>query len=304
LQAASGLTEPATVDALIVPGSSDRMLAKAAGLNVSEIIIDLEDAVVPARKAEALRSTLTALERGFLAHRTSVRINAPGTPWAHAELIALASATVRPDAVIVPKVGSPRDLAFVSLLLDGAETPAEIDASTVRQPIRVQALIETADGIANLSAIAERSIRLEALVIGYADLAVSLGRAHSRNVAGDFWTPIQSAVVVAARAAGLRAIDGPFLTIDDIVGLEAAAALAVTMGFDGKWAIHPTHVEPIRRVFAPSNEEIADARAVLEALASAEATGSGAVSLRGRMIDEPVRLAALRTLARAHIETS
>lgn len=289
------------VDALVVPGSSERMLVKAAAMEVAEVVIDLEDAVIPERKTEALALTMAALKGGFAAELTAVRVNPTGSPWVHVELIALASAEIRPDAVVVPKVSDARDLAFVDLLLDGAEAAVETTSSSRRPPMKIQALIETADGIANLTAIASASMRLEALIVGYADLVVSLGRSGAEGATLESWAPIQTAIVTVARMGGLRAIDGPILTISDLDGLVLASRQAASVGFDGKWAIHPAQIEPIRRGFAPSDQEIAEAQAVLDAIASAQAAGSGAVSLNGKMIDEPVRLSALRTLARAGV---
>jgi citrate lyase subunit beta/citryl-CoA lyase len=265
------------------------MLEKARSIEVDEVVIDLEDGVVPARKAEARAEALAALAGGSVA---SVRVNAPGTPWAHEDVIALGGAGSRPRSVVIPKVESAGDLAFVDRLLDGVER-----AAGHAEPLGVQALVESAAGLRALDEIAAGSPRLEAIVLGYADLAVSLGR--SRSAPLDRWLAVQDAVLSAARAAGVQAIDGPHLAIDDEEGLRAAAARAAELGFDGKWAIHPSQIAPITAAFTPTPEEVEDARAVLAALADAAADGRGAVRLDGEMLDEPVRLAALRTVARA-----
>jgi citrate lyase subunit beta/citryl-CoA lyase len=275
------------------------MLAKAREIDADELVLDLEDAVVPARKPEALQEVLAALaDGGWRAPKLAVRVNAPRTRWAHVELTALATATRGPDAVVVPKVQDAGDLAFVDRLLDGAELAAGRES-----PLRVHALIETARGIVNLNEIVAASPRLEALVLGYADLAASVGRSRAGAARLDGWIAMQDAVLVAARAAGLAAIDGPYLAIDDAPGLAASAARAAELGFDRKWAIHPTQLGGIREAFAPSAAEIAQAQSVLEAIGSAAGAGAGALSLDGEMVDEPVRLAALRTLARAGIES-
>jgi citrate lyase beta subunit len=274
---------------LVVPGSSERMLAKATRLEVEEIVIDLEDAVVPARKPEALAAAVRALaEGGFAAGRVSVRINPLDTDWAADELAALGSAKVPPAAIIVPK-------ASRSALLRADVALADVSNSTTR----LQALIETADGVARVEQVAGASTRLEALLIGYADLAVSLGRSPSGAADLDLWLAVQDRVLAAARAFGLRAIDGPYLSIDDTAGLDRSAGRAAALGFDGKWAIHPAQIDLIRTAFRPTTAEVQHAWAVIEALAAAATYGSGAVALDGRMLDEPVRLAALRTLARA-----
>jgi citrate lyase subunit beta/citryl-CoA lyase len=257
------------------------MLEKARGIDVDEVVVDLEDAVVADRKAEARADAVAALGAGLVA---SVRVNAPGTPWAHDDLIALAQAEQPPLSVVVPKVGGAQDLAFVDRLLEGSS-------------LRVQALIESAQALRALDEIAAASPRLDALILGYADLGVSLGR--SRSAPPERWLAVQDAVLSAARAAGLQAIDGPLLAIDDDAALRAAAAWAAELGFDGKWAIHPSQIAPITEAFTPTDEEVARARAVLAALAEAAADGRGAVSLDGEMLDEPVRLAAERVIARA-----
>jgi citrate lyase subunit beta / citryl-CoA lyase len=280
---------------LVVPGSSDRMLVKARDIDVDELVIDLEDAVIPERKREALEAVLAALaQASFTAGRLAVRVNAVGSPWAHEELIALA-AVPAVTGVVVPKVENPGDLAFVDRLLDGAERAAGRD-----KPLRVQALIETAQGLTQLLAITTAApARLDGVILGYADLAVSLGRSRATAAELDRWLAVQDAVLIAARSAGVIAIDGPYLQLDDLDGLSASAVRAAGLGFDGKWAIHPKQIEPIVTAFSPTPEEIEHAEGVLDALARAAEQGGGAVAAAGEMLDEPVRLAALRTLARA-----
>lgn len=256
-------------------------------------MIDLEDAVVPERKADARSAAVAALaEGGFRAGAVSVRVNACGTAWGPEDLVALALAERPPDSVVVPKVEGPGDLAFIDQVLDEARGGASGDA-----PIAIQALVETATGVRELHGIAGASARLQSLVLGYADLAVSLGRSRAGAADLNRWLALQDAVLVAARAAGLRAIDGPYLAIDDERGLGAAAAWAANLGFDGKWAVHPSQLETIVAAFTPPADEVAHAHAVLEALRRRGA--EGAVSLDGEMVDEPVRLAALRVLTRA-----
>jgi citrate lyase subunit beta/citryl-CoA lyase len=277
------------------------MLEKAVGIDADEIVIDLEDAVIPERKTDALGGVLAAIASEappFAARKLSVRVNAVGSPWAHTELIALASAAPRLDSVVIPKAESAGDIAFIERLLTGAEAAAGIG-----RRLKVQALIETARGVANLAEITRASQRLEGLILGYADLSVSLGRSPAGRDDLDRWLAIQDTVLIAARTAGIVAIDGPHLVIDDVDGLHAAAARAADLGFDGKWAIHPSQLAPITAAFAPTDEQIVRARRVLDALEHAAASdGGGAVKLDGEMLDEPVRLAALRTLARARVQ--
>jgi citrate lyase subunit beta/citryl-CoA lyase len=262
------------------------MLAKAQGIPADEIIIDLEDAVAVAAKDEA-RAAATEVLAQWRGPGVAVRVNAPRTPWCHLDLAALGALADRPASIVLPKVESAGDLAFVDRLLDGVEA-----AGGRSRALRVQALIETAAGLGGVQEIAGSSPRLESLILGYADLAASLG--GTRDL--DAWLPAQEAVLTAARSNGLQAIDGPYLRVEPDEGFRAAAARARDLGFDGKWAIHPSQVEALNDLFRPTDAEVERARAVVEALEAAE---HGAVSLDGQMLDEAVRAAALRVLARA-----
>jgi citrate lyase subunit beta / citryl-CoA lyase len=275
---------------LSVPGSSERKLAKAAGLAADEVVIDLEDAVAVAAKDEARAATVTALS-DWTGPGVAVRVNAPGTPWCHLDVAAMGALARLPASIVVPKVQSTGDLAFIDRLLDGVEAGAGRE-----QPLRVQALIETAAGLARVQEIAASSPRLDALILGYADLAASLGGARDL----DAWLPAQHALLVAARANGLQAIDGPYLGVAADEGFHAAAARARDLGFDGKWAIHPSQLDALNAAFTPDEAEVQRARAIVAALERAESeSGEGAVTLDGEMLDEAVRAAALRVLARA-----
>lgn len=285
---------------LVVPGSAPAKLAKAAGLVVDEVILDLEDAVVPAAKEAARASVVEALTSlDWAAASVSVRVNAPRSPWCHADLVAVAAAPGRARSIVLPKVESAGDLAFAERLLEGIEAAAERDS---RRALRVQALIETAVGVARVQEIAAASPRLEALIVGYADLAVSLGRTRAGAARLGSWEPIREQVLLAARANGLQAIDGPHLGLQPDAAFDAAVRHARDQGFDGKWAIHPAQVMPLLARFTPDDDEVARARVVIDALATAVRDGGqGAVALDGQMLDEPVRLAALRVLARAGV---
>ncbi len=283
---------------LSVPGSSESMLAKAPTRGADEIIIDLEDAVATSAKDEARDTVVAALAAPqYDGVVTAVRVNAARTPWCHQDIAALAgsAAGCGPASLIVPKVESAGDVAFVERLLDGVEAAAGIGT-----PMRVQALIETAAGVDRLSEIAAASPRLDSLILGYADLSASLGRAAGARAELDSWRAIQDAILVAARTNDLSAIDGPYLGVKVDEGFTAAAQRARDMGFDGKWAIHPAQVAALNELFTPSAEEVEHAQAVIDALEAAEREGgAGAVALDGQMLDEAVRVAALRVLARA-----
>jgi citrate lyase subunit beta/citryl-CoA lyase len=277
---------PSRRSCLSVPGSSERKLAKAAELAADEVVIDLEDAVAVGAKDEARAAVVAALG-DWAGPRVAVRVNGPGTPWCHLDIAAVGALGDMPASIVVPKVESPGDLAFVDRLLAGVEAGAGRE-----RPLRVQALIETAAGLAHVHEIAAASSRLDALILGYADLAASLGGARDL----DAWLPAQHELLVAARANGLQAIDGPYLGVAADEGFHAAAARARDLGFDGKWAIHPSQVDALNEAFTPDEAEVARARAIVAALESAQ---EGAVTLDGEMLDEAVRAAALRVLARA-----
>lgn len=280
---------------LSVPASSPRMLAKAAGVAADEVVIDLEDAVAIERKADARSAAVAALaELDWRAGAVSVRVNAPGTPWCHQDLIALGEAAVRPATVVVPKVEAGGDLEFVDRLLDGLEAAVEGDRA-----IGVQALIEGAAGIAQVGEIAGASPRLQALILGYADLAASLGRAPGAAAEPERWLPHQDRVLVAARRHGLQAIDGPFLGVAVDERFHRSCGWAAGLGYDGKWAIHPRQVEALNDAFTPGAADLEHARAVLAKLAEAEAEGAGAVALGDQMLDEAIRRAAERVISRA-----
>jgi citrate lyase subunit beta/citryl-CoA lyase len=278
---------------LVVPAAPAAKLAKGATLAADEAVLDLEDAVVPALKDEAREAVAAALAGEWAAESVAVRVNAIGSPWCHSDLVALAGSKRDALTAVLPKVEHPHDLAFADRLLAGAEAAAERAT-----PVRLLALIETAAGLAAAADIARASERLDGLVLGYADLAASLGRPPGGGAVQD-WRFAQESVLVAARAAGIQAIDGPHLGTRDDDAFRAGAIHARTLGFDGKWAIHPVQLDALRETFTPTDEEIADAREVLAALERAAADGAGAVAAGDRMLDEALALSARRVLARA-----
>jgi citrate lyase beta subunit len=262
------------------------MLEKAVALEVDEIVFDLEDAVAPAAKESARAAVAAALSTPHRARRLSVRVNAVGSPWLAGDLQAMAAAEQRPDTIVVPKVESAADLRVVVDLVGDSGIP-------------LQALIESARGLRDLGEISTATPLLEALILGYADLCASLGRPRSQMADPSAWTHAQDRVVMHARAAGLQAVDGPLLALDDDAALAASAQWARARGFDGKWAIHPRHVEPVTEAFTPGADELAAAHALLRELEEAERSGAGAARHRGMMIDEALRKSALSTIARA-----
>jgi citrate lyase subunit beta / citryl-CoA lyase len=269
-------------------------LASAGDLGADEVVVDLEDSVAVSAKGDALIAAVQAL-RGWREPTVSVRVNPPRSPWCHLELAALAELERQPRSIVVPKVESAGDLAFLDRLLDGVEAAAGRSC-----PLRVQALIETPAGLSNVDEIAGSSERLEAVILGYADLAASLGRSLAGAAALDLWLVAQEAVLVAARRHGLQAIDGPFLGTAPDEPFRAAASRARDLGFDGKWVIHPSQIATLNELFSPTEDELEHARAVIAALEEGEQEhNAGAVALNGEMLDEAVRRSAIRVLARA-----
>lgn len=270
---------------LVSPGSAPDKVAKALSSAADEVVVDLEDAVAPARKDQA-RDALAGMSPRT-AGALAVRVNGPGTPWFADDLRAVAALGDAVTSVVVPKVESPADLEEVERALDVAGAGH----------LSVQALIETARGLRDVDAVAAAGGRLDALILGYADLGAELGRSPGADPA--LWLAVQDRVLVAARAAGIQAIDGPALYTAADDRLRADAGRTAALGYDGKWVIHPAQVDAVTEAFTPSPEEVTRARAVLDALAAAEADGRGAVGLDGMMLDEAVAVAARRTLARA-----
>jgi citrate lyase beta subunit len=274
---------------LSMPADDPAKTAKMASSRADLVILDLEDSVAPAGKPAALDSAIQLIEAAGRADgpTLAVRINALGSPWVADELHRL-GATAAPLTIVVPKVESAGDLTAVGDLLR---------RTTSSPAVQLLALIESARGVAAINEIAGFGGYLSGLIPGYADLAAALGR----PIAGDpyRWLPIQDAIVVAARANDIVAIDGPKLSVADDEEFVEAAQWARSLGFDGKWVIHPRQIDTVNGVFSPSPEEVAHAREVIDQLAAAAASGRGAVAWNGQMLDEAVAVAARRVLARA-----
>ncbi len=283
-----------------MPGSSQPKIEKALELAADELVLDLEDAVVPSAKDEA-RAAVVATMRSHpeQAGRIAVRVNPPGSPWCHLDLIALVENDVPPAWVVVPKVEGREEVAFAEYLIRGVGARLG-----VRPAIRLQALIESARGLEHAAEIATASDRLDAIILGYADLGASLGRRpEGRDSHGPSWDPARHTLLVAARAAGVRALDGPYLGLDAGDDFIAATRHARALGFDGKWAIHPAQIPHIEETFAPTEDEIQRARQIIHALDASERNGgAGAVALNGEMLDEAVRRWAVDILAEARAQ--
>jgi citrate lyase subunit beta/citryl-CoA lyase len=276
-----------------VPGDSERFLARAPALDADEVFLDLEDGAADTELARArVIEALRTLE--FRAATVAVRVNATDSPHHHRDLIALVEAAGgRLDAVILPKVRTPGDVEMTDKLLTQLELGAGLEAGR----IAIEAQIEDAAGLVAVEAIAGASPRLEALVFGPGDYSAAVGiplttiGGAPEGYPGDHLNYVYSRLLVAARAAGLQAIDGPYARVGDTDGLVARARLVRALGYDGKWTIHPGQIAPVNEIFAPSREQFERAHAILDALAQAE---QGAALLDGEMIDEASRRMAER----------
>ena len=268
------MTVRARRSCLTVPASNERMLAKAPSLPADEVIVDLEDAVAAGQKEEARELALSTLRRGPLGRTIALRVNGRTTPWWEDDLRAAAEA--RPDVVVLPKVESPEDVsAAAELLPDGTG---------------IEAQIETARGLVEAERIAAAGHGLEALVFGPADLAASLGVPVLTIGAGASDYAL-ARVAAAARASGLQVLDGPYARLGDDLGLVLSARRALEHGYDGKWVIQPSQIEPVNRVFTPSPADLDRARRILEA-------AEGAARFEGELVDEASRRLAESLLRR------
>ena len=277
---------------LFLPGNTPRMLINGAFLGADAIIFDLEDAVAPAEKDAArilVRNTMRYMDLG--ACEVIVRINSIDTAFWKADLDQILPE--KPGLILLPKTGSAADV----LEADAYITELEDKLGFARNTVRLMPLIETALGVENAYAIASASDRVAALFLGAEDLTADLR--CQRTKAGREIEYARTRLVTAARAAGVDVYDTPFTDVNDDEGIEADAALAKALGFTGKAAISPRHVEAINRVFSPTQKEIDYAYEVMEAIRVAKEQGKGAIALYGKMIDAPIVARAEQTIAAA-----
>lgn len=279
---------------LYIPGNNPGMIQNCAIYGADGVLLDLEDSIALAEKDAArklVRHALGTLDFGAVLR--VVRINGRDTPFFERDLEEVVPA--RPDAVRLPKVDGPEDVLEADRIISRLEKKAGIPAGSVR----IQAMLETARAVVNAAAIAAASPRLSGLTLGGQDLAADLGIKATKD--GRELLYAKSAVVIAAKAAGLEAYDTVYTDVNDLEGLLAATREAAALGFSGKAAIHPSQVPVIHAAFAPTESEVRKARAVVRAAREAEARGAGVVALDGRMIDAPVVAQAERTLELARL---
>jgi len=287
---------------LAVPGSTPGLFEKAAQSAADVVFLDLEDAVAPDDKAQARKNVVAALNDIDWGTKTlSVRINGLDTHYMYRDVIDLVENCPRLDMLLIPKVGVPADVYALDMLVTQIE-----QAQRREKRLGFEVLIETALGWAHVEAIARASPRLEAMCFGSGDFAASMrmrttgigglnpdygvltdddGKGGRRFLQGDPWHAAQTRLVAACRAAGLRPIDGPYGDFRDRDGYIAAARRAAVLGFEGKWAIHPSQIPLANEVFSPDAHEVGRARRIMTAMEEASRKGLGAVQLDGRLID-------------------
>ncbi|MFV8050671.1 HpcH/HpaI aldolase/citrate lyase family protein [Mycobacterium sp. 48b] len=287
---------------LALPACNDHMFVKGVTCGADLVFLDLEDATPVGLKVEsrakAIRA-LTELDWGRTAR--AVRINGLDTPWCHDDIIDVVThAGAQLDTIVIPKARTAKDVWWVDLLLTQLEEKLGLE-----RKIRLEVLIEEVEGLANAEEIVRASPRLDAVIFGVGDFSLSQGARVDTNFVpmgeypGDFWAYARNKIMVAARIAGIDAIDSPYPDYADVAGYEAEARRSSLYGYTGKWAIHPSQVPIANEVFAPSAEEIALAHRNVAAYREAEAAGRGAVGVEGVLVDAAHVKKAEEVLARA-----
>lgn len=287
---------------LALPACNDHMFVKGVTCGADLVFLDLEDATPVGLKVEsrakAIRA-LTELDWGRTAR--AIRINGLDTPWCHDDIIEVVThAGAQLDTIVIPKARTAKDVWWVDLLLTQLEEKLSLE-----KKIRLEVLIEEVEGLANAEEIVRASPRLDAVIFGVGDFSLSQGARVDTNFVpmgeytGDFWAYARNKIMVAARIAGIDAIDSPYPDYADVAGYEAEARRSSLYGYTGKWAIHPSQVPIANDVFAPSAEEIALAHRNVAAYREAEAAGRGAVGVEGVLVDAAHVKKAEEVLARA-----
>src|SRR6201993_2260245 len=273
---------------LSTPGSNEKMIEKALGTSADVVFLDLEDAVAPNQKVEARGKVIQALRSLNWGKKTrAIRMNNIETEYAYQDVIEVVEkAGDYLDLIIIPKIKAARDVFWVDTLLTQIETRLKM-----RKKIALEVLIEEVQALINVEEIAKSSPRLEAIIFGPGDFSASQGVRMTTiggsisTYPGDIWHYARSKIIVAARAAGIDAIDGPYADFRHPAGYREEAIRSVTMGFTGKWAIHPSQIEIANEIYSPTKDEVDRARRLEKAYAQAEADGLGAVTFEGVMID-------------------
>jgi citrate lyase subunit beta / citryl-CoA lyase len=288
---------------LSVPGSSEKMMAKAPGLGADMVFLDLEDACAPLEKVGARAKVVDAVKNLDWGDKVlCVRVNAWDTKWTYGDLIdVVGNAGERLDEVMLPKVTSAAEVVAADLLL----TQIEINAGLPYRHIGIEAQIETARGLINVEEIAAASPRVETLILGPVDFSASMempslaGGLHIPEYPGDYFHYVFMKILMAGRANQLQVIDGPYVKIRDTEGFRDFSRRTQLLGFDGKWALHPDQVAILNEVFSPTQEQYDRAWSILDAYqAATEGERKGAVMFGDEMIDEASRKVAVKLVSR------
>ena len=288
---------------LSVPGGNPRMLEKAAGLNVDEVFLDLEDAVAPSAKLDARAMIVEAINKHDWTPRTiCVRINDVETEYCHDDIIEVVTgAGKKLDTIMLTKAKSASDVMFVHNLLTQLEAKLGLG-----RPIGIECLIEEVEGIARVDEIASASDRLEALTFGMGDYAASQKMqlstiGGSGDYPADVWHYPRYRMTVACRSNGLDPVDGPYANFKDTQGFRRECERCLTLGMSGKWAIHPSQVAAAMEIFTPDANDVARARKHEAAYAQALAQGQGAIDIDGEMVDAATIRIARNIIERADL---
>lgn len=269
---------------LACPGHSLKMMAKAAATEADQVMFDLEDACAVSQKEAARATVIEALRTlDFGGKQRTFRPNGVHTRYCYRDLIAVVEAAgTHLDGVVVPKVNGPAEIHFVDRLLTQIEETIGLPVGH----IGIEALIESAEGVLHAEQIAKAAPRMTGLVFGMVDYAGDIG---ARELGGEqffYYNYAKAKTIAAARAASLTCVDGVTLAVRDLDACRRDAEMAARMGFDGKWAIHPSQVPVINAVFTPTADEIAQAQRIVEAYERADTEqGAGAIVLDDQMID-------------------
>jgi len=282
-----------------VPGSSEKFLAKAPTLAADQVFLDLEDSVAPSEKESARGQVIRALrELEFPEGKTVVyRVNGTDTPYFYRDLIDVVEEVGdKLHAVMLPKVQEPGDIALADKLLTQIELAKGYEVGR----IGIEAQVEDARGLVNVEAITTASQRMETIIFGPGDYSAAIGIPITQiggvpeGYPGDHLNYLYSRLVVAARAAGIQAIDGPYAAFKDEDGLRERTRLVRALGLDGKWTIHPAQIDVVNEIFTPTREQWEKAEGMLAAYDEATAAGAGAAIFEGEMVDEANRKMAER----------
>ena len=273
---------------LSTPASNERMIAKAAESDADLVFLDLEDAVAPALKVPSRDNVVRGLRELDWGNKVrAVRVNSTDTQWAYEDVVQIVEAAGEHlDVIIIPKIKAPRDVWFFDTLLDELEQKLGLE-----KQIGLEALVEETEALARVEEIAGCCPRLEALILGFGDFSASQGirmgpiSDPALRYPADLWSYHRNRLIGACKAAGIEAVDGPFADFKDPEGYRREASWSYQLGASGKWAIHPSQIALANEVFAPTEEEIAHARTMVEAYERSAAGGEGAGAAGGVLVD-------------------